>query len=173
MDEKNLDIYGHPPIPWSRAQKQLETQAAEPARTCWLATTDPDGRPHIAAVGAVWVDDKFYFVSGPRLRESRNVMSNPRCAISVSLGDIDVVVEGDARKVSDPATLERVVGLYVSLGWPASVSGSAITAEYSAASAGSAPWDLYEVTPTAAVGVATKEPHGATRWRFEPSGTRR
>src|SRR5437016_14271584 len=71
MQEQNLDIYGHEPIPWSRALKQLEEQAREegPGRTCWLATTDPDGRPHLAAVGAIWVDDNFYFVSGPRLRK--------------------------------------------------------------------------------------------------------
>jgi hypothetical protein len=68
MDEPNLDIYGHEPIPWSRALEQLAT--------------------------------------------------NPNFAVSVSLDDID------------------------------------------------GPWDLYAVIPTAAVGVATKEPHGATRWRF-------
>ena len=72
MHEQNLDIYGHAPIPWSWALKQLEAQAHEeaPGRTCWLATTDPDGRPHLAAVGAIWVDGKFYFVSGPPLRKS-------------------------------------------------------------------------------------------------------
>src|SRR3977135_190727 len=94
-----------------------------PGRTCWLATTDPDGRPHLAAIGAIWVDGKFYFVSGPRLRKSRNLASNPRCAVSVSLDDIDVVVEGTARKVTDPAVLERVANLYAALGWPASASG--------------------------------------------------
>jgi len=29
MQEQNLDIYGHEPIPWSRALKQLEEQARE------------------------------------------------------------------------------------------------------------------------------------------------
>ena len=169
MREQNLDIYGHGPIPWSRALKQLGALAREegPGGTCWLATTDSDGRPHLAAVGAIWVDDKFYFVSGPRLRKSRNLAANPRCAMSVSLEDIDVVVEGTARKVSDASTLERVANLYAALGWPAQASGGAITAEYSAPSAGRAPWDLYALTPTAAVGVATKEPHGATRWTFD------
>ncbi len=125
MNEQNLDIYGHPPIPWSRALKQLEAQAHEEGRgrTCWLATTDPDGQPHLAAVGAIWVDSKFYFVSGPQLRKSKNLASNPRCAISVSLDDIDVVVEGAARKVTDAAILERVANLYASLGWPAQASG--------------------------------------------------
>ena len=169
MHEQNLDINGHAPIPWSRALKQLEALAREqgPGRTRWLATTDPDGRPHLAAVGAIWVEGKFYFVSGSRLRKSRNLASNPNCAVSVSLDDIDVVVEGAARKVTDPAILERVANLYASLGWPARASDGAINAEYSAPSAGRGPWDLYEVAPDAAVGVATKEPHGATRWRFD------
>jgi len=168
METQNLDIYGHEPIPWSRALKQLEAQAREegPGRTCWLATAGPDGSPHLAAVGALWVDDRFYFVSGPRTRKSKNVAAKPNCAVSVSHDDIDIVVEGTAHKVTDTATLERVANLYAALGWPASASGGAITAEYSAPSAGRGPWDLYAVTPTAAVGVATKEPHGATRWRF-------
>jgi hypothetical protein len=167
MEEQNLDIYGHDPIPWSRALQQLESQHREEGRTCWLATTGPDERPHVAAVGAVWLDDRFYFTSGPRTRKSRNLAANPNCAVSVSLGDIDVVVEGAARKVTDKSTLERLADLYASLGWPASATEEAITAEFSAPSAGRGPWDLYAVTPTVAVGVATKEPHGATRWHFD------
>jgi pyridoxine/pyridoxamine 5'-phosphate oxidase len=168
MDEQNLDIYGHAPIRWSRALRQLEAAARnEPRdRTHWLATTDRDGKPHLAAVGALWVDGQFYFVSGPRTRKSQNLAANANCAMSVSLDDLDVVVEGKAAKVTDPASLERIASLYASLGWPASVSEGAITAEYSAPSAGRGPWDLYAIRPGAAVGVATKEPHGATRWRF-------
>src|SRR5260370_6760543 len=141
MHEQNLDIYGHAPIPWSRALKQLEALAREEGRgrTLWLATTDPDGRPHLAAVGAIWVDGKFYFVSGPRLRKSRNLASNPRCAVSVSLDDIDVVVEGAARKVTDPAILDRGANPYASLGWPASSSGGAITAACTAPTSGPGP----------------------------------
>jgi pyridoxine/pyridoxamine 5'-phosphate oxidase len=169
MDVQNLDIYGHAPIPWSRALQQLEAQVgqAESGRTCWLATATLDGSPHLAAVGAVWVDDQFYFTSGPRTRKSRNLAANANCAVSVSLEDIDVVVEGTAGKVTNMRTLERVANLYASLGWPARASGGAITAEFSAPSAGRGPWDLYAVTATTAVGVATKEPHGATRWRFD------
>ena len=29
------------------------------------------------------------------------------------------------------------------------------------------PWFLYAITPTVAFGVATAEPNGATRWRFD------
>src|SRR5438105_5695564 len=168
MDERNLDIYGHEAIPGRRALTQLEAQVREEGagRTCWLATTGTDGSPHLTAVGALWVDDQFYFTSGPRTRKSRNLAANANCAVSVSLDDIDVVVEGTAHKVTDTTTLERVANLYASLGWPAHASGGAITAEFSAPSAGRGPWDLYAVDATTAVGVATKEPHGATRWRF-------
>ena len=164
MDTKNLDIYGCPPIPWTRALQQLET--AEAKGTFWLATTSPDAGPHVAGVGAVWLDGKVYFVSGAGTRKSRNLAVNPSCTLAVSLPDLDLVLEGTANRVSDAATLDRLAERYRALGWPAEVSGDAVTAPYSAPSAGPPPWDLYEFTPLVATGVASAEPHGATRWRF-------
>nr|MBA3644450.1 pyridoxamine 5'-phosphate oxidase family protein [Chloroflexia bacterium] len=38
---------------------------------------------------------------------------------------------------------------------------------YSAPSAGPPPWHLYRFTLHTAFGVATAEPSGATRWRFD------
>jgi hypothetical protein len=176
MEQKNLDIYGSEPIPWSRPLAQLESATKQSAaggapKTCWLATVRPDGRPHVAGVGALWVDGKFYFTSGPGTRKSRNLVHNPNCVISGALGDIDLVVEGTASKVTDPKTLQRLAKLYAAQGWPAQATETAITAEYSAPSAGPAPWDLYELTPTTAFGVATAEPFGATRWRFAEAGS--
>ena len=101
MDQTNLDIYGHAPLPWSRAEKQLESTSG-PAVTHFLSTVRPDGRPHVAGIGAVWVDGKFYFVSGARTRKSRNLAENAACAIAVKLPDIDLVVEGYATKVTGP-----------------------------------------------------------------------
>jgi pyridoxine/pyridoxamine 5'-phosphate oxidase len=165
VKQKNLDIYGSKPIPWSRAVKQLDSAAER--TTFWLATTRPDGRPHVAAVGALWVDGTIYFVSGPGTRKSRNLAQNPRCVVSISLMDIDVVIEGMAARVTDDATLERLAERYAAQGWPAKVSEGAFTAEYSAPSAGPPPWYLYAVTASKAFGVATAEPSGATRWRFD------
>jgi hypothetical protein len=173
VQQKNLDIYGHDPIPWSRALDQLVaagTSAAEDApQTWWLSTTGPDGQPHTTGVGAWWADDRFYFTSGARTRKSRNLAANPKCAIAVALGDLDLVVEGTAARVTDGPTLERVAKVARAGGWPATVEDGALIAEYSAPSAGPPPWDVYVMTPHAAFGVATAEPHGATRWRFEPS----
>ena len=165
MEQTNLDIYGHAPLPWSRAAAQL---ASPPENaTHFLSTVRPDGRLHTAGVGALWVDGTFYFVSGAETRKSRNLAANPDCVISVKLDDLDLVVEGTATKVTDPATLEDVAERYAAQGWPVTVEGDAFTAPYSAPSAGPAPWDLYAFTPKTAFGVATGEPHGATRWRFD------
>jgi len=174
MDQKNLDIYGSKPIRWSRALKELEAPATKPGEagsptTYWLATVRPDGRPHVAGVGALWVDGRFYFTSGARTRKSRNLAKNLNCVISVALSGLDLVVEGTARMVTDELTLRRLAELYAAQGWPASVSDGALTAKYSAPSAGPPPWNLYVMTPSTAFGVATAEPFGATRWRFEPS----
>ncbi|HEU0026001.1 MAG TPA: pyridoxamine 5'-phosphate oxidase family protein [Ktedonobacterales bacterium] len=164
MDEKNLDMYGDSPIPWSRVSDQLQDVSA--TKTYWLATVRPEGRPHIAGVGMLWVDGKLYFTSGAGTRKSRNLAENPNCAISVSLPTIDLVIEGTASRVTDQATLQSIAERYAAQGWPASASEDAITAPYSAPSAGPAPWDLYVVTPVTAFGVATAEPYGAMRWRF-------
>ena len=170
MEQKNLDIYGGEPIAWSRPLAQLEAatrkSGADHPRTHWLATVRPDGRPHLAGVGALWVDGKFYFTSGPATRKSRNLAENPNCVISVSLDDIDLTVEGTATRVTNAGTLQRIAERYAAQGWPARAADGALTAEYSAPSAGPPPWYLYAMTPATAFGVATAEPFGATRWRL-------
>jgi hypothetical protein len=168
MDQKNLDIYGSEPIPWSRALEQLEGDGGR--GTYWLATTRSDGRPHIAGIGALWVDGKVYFVSGAGTRKSRNLSENSNCAVSISLVGLDLVIEGKAIRVTDEATLVRLAERYAAQGWPATVGDRALTAPYSAPSAGPPPWDLYEIAPVTAFGVATTEPNGATRWCFARVG---
>ena len=90
MDQKNLDIYGDAPIDWTRPLGQLKAFEAGPHQSTWLATTRPDGRPHLTGIGAVWLDDRFYFTSGAATQKSRNLAANSACAISVSLPDIDL-----------------------------------------------------------------------------------
>jgi hypothetical protein len=167
----NLDIYGSAALPWSRPRDLL---AAPPKpempggdHPSFLGTTRPDGRPHAAAVGALWHDGDLYFTSGPDTRKSRNLMANPACTIAISLKGIDLVLEGEAARVTDAETLEALAARYRQGGWPAEVEGDAFTAPYSAPSAGPPPWHLYRFTFHTGFGVATEEPYGATRWRFE------
>jgi hypothetical protein len=167
MDQTNLDTYGHASIPWTRAEQQLEASVGDLAIHFFLSTVRPDGRPHVAGIGALWVDGRFYFVSGPGTRKSRNVAERADCVLSVALPDLDLAVEGTARRVTDPPTLQRLADRYDAQGWPASVEGDAFTAPYNAPSAGPPPWFLYEFTPRTAFGVATAEPSGAMRWDFD------
>jgi len=164
METKNLDIYGHEPLVWTRVLKQLE--AGDLKGSFWLATAGQDGRPHLAGIGAIWVDGTLYFVSGASTRKSQNLAQNPNCALSVSLPDIDVTLEGTAAIVRDESKLARLAERYAAGGWPAEARDGALTAPFSAPSAGPAPWDLYELTMVKAIGVATSEPHGATRWSW-------
>jgi hypothetical protein len=163
IEVTNLDRYGSPAIPWSRPHDLLAADLPE----VWLGTTRPDGRPHAAATGALWFDGDFYFTSGPGTRKSRNLAENPACTLAVKLKGIDLVLEGEAEKVTDQSTLEQLAAMYRKMGWPTEVEGDAFTAPYSAPSAGPPPWHLYRVTYHTAFGVATEEPNGATRWRFE------
>src|SRR5258708_18074592 len=65
MDATNLaDLYELPLLDWGRIKDRLDqgvTQApgtGGPNRhTCWLATINRDGSPHVTGVGALWVDD--------------------------------------------------------------------------------------------------------------------
>jgi hypothetical protein len=166
MDQKNLaELYDLDPIPWSQALEALQSADSQKLRT-FLATTHPDGRPHLAGVGALWDQGKVYIVSGEQTRKSRNLAENPSCAVSFALERMDLVFEGTAVRVTDDATLQRVAARYGEQGWPARVEGGAFTYDYSAPSAGPPPWALYEITPTTAFGVLAAEPGGATRWRF-------
>jgi PPOX class probable F420-dependent enzyme len=176
MDATNLaDLYHSPLIDWGRIDDRLEkgvTQApgtGGPNRhTCWLATINRDGSPHVTGIGAIWVDNAFWFETGEGTRKGRNLARDPRCTLSVATEEFDVVVEGTAGRVTDPSTVARLAELWAAEGWPARVdeTGIALTAEYSAPSAGPPPWFVYRLVPRTATALLTVEPGGATRWRF-------
>ena len=102
------------------------------------------------------MDGALYFASGARTLKTRNLEANPRCAVSASLPDLDVVIEGRARRVIDAVTLERIAAEFVQRGWPTEVNGDVLTASWGAPSA-PPPWHLFAVTPSVAFGVGTSE----------------
>jgi hypothetical protein len=167
IEVTNLDRYGSAALAWSRPHDLLAASATQSGITFFLGTVRPDGRPHAAGIGALWLDGNVYFTAGPATRKARNLAANPACTISVKLEGIDLILEGEAIRVTDQPTLEAAARLYREGGWPAEVAGDAFTAPFSAPSAGPPPWQLYRFTFHTAFGVATAEPHGATRWRFD------
>jgi Pyridoxamine 5'-phosphate oxidase len=163
----NLDRYGNAELPWSRARDILTAGPLGREQRCFLGTVRPDGRPHAAGIGTAWLDGDLLIVSSPQTRKSRNLAENPACSISLAVDRIDLVFEGEAARITDQPTLEAAAAVYRAGGWPAEVEGDAFTAPYSAPSAGPPPWYVYRMVFHTAFGVASAEPHGATRWRFE------
>ena len=176
MDATNLaELYDLPLLDWNRIEARLEegfTQApgsGGPDRhTCWLATINADGSPHVNGIGAVWADGAVFFETGKDTRKGQNLARDPRCTLTVAAHDFDLVIEGEAHIVTDPTTVATMAQRWAEGGWPARVddSGVALTAEFSAPSAGPPPWFVYRMTPRNATAIATIEPGGATRWRF-------
>ena len=158
---------------WASVSEKLAAGSApDPeahnARTTWLTSVNADGSPHVTAVGALWLDGAFWFQTGAGTRKARNVARDPRCSLALSIRDADVVVEGDAARVTEAATLARVAQAWADGGWPAvpDESGSGITAPFNAPSQGPPPWNVYRLAPRSATVVLGTEPGGLTRFRF-------
>jgi hypothetical protein len=174
MEIINLgDADGLQPVDWAGIVEKLNTGSAPApdgmnSRTTWLATIDEDGGPHVTAVGALWVDGTFWFQTGTHTRKARNVSRDPRCSVAMSIRDADVVLEGDAIRVTDPMDIARLAKAWAAQGWPAEPddSGSGITAPFNAPSQGPPPWNVYRIEPRSAVVVASAEPGGLTRFVF-------
>jgi hypothetical protein len=176
MDTKNLSGSNElPTLDWKVVADVLAsgfTQApgsGGPARhTCWLCTVNADGSPHVTGIGALWLEGTYWFVTGQSSHKGRNIARDNRLAISVAVGDYDIVVEGRAELVTDPAVVAARVKDYNDDGWPCFVddSGIGLDAPFMAASAGPAPWSVYRVDRTAATAMYCVEPGGVTRWDF-------
>ncbi len=172
------DLYGLALMDWSLIEHRLAqgvSQAPDsggPNRhTCWLATINGDKSPHVTGVGALWFDGSFWFETGERTRKGRNLARDPRCTLSLATQEFDLVVEGVAERVTDPGIVAAMAEQWRAQGWPAEVdeSGVALTAPFSAPSAGPPPWSVYRLVSHQATSLLTIEPGGATRWRFGPA----
>jgi hypothetical protein len=162
-------------LDWSEVEAQLtdllmHDDPQSPNRsTFWLTTLNADGSPHVTSVGALWHKGSCWFQTGARTRKAGNVARDPRCTVSVATKGFDVMVAGEARRVSDPETVAQIAALWAKSGWPAQPddSGAGITAPFNAPALGPPPWFVYEIKPQTATAVGTSEAMpGSTRWRF-------
>jgi hypothetical protein len=164
---------GLPVVNWATVLEKLNAgsapaQDAHNSRTKWLATINEDGSPHVTAVGALWLDGTFWFQTGAGTRKSRNIALDPRCSISVSIRDADVVLEGEASRMTDPENVARLAAAWAADGWPAEPdpSGTGITAPFNAPTQGPPPWFVYRIEPRSVTVVLGAEPGGLTRFMF-------
>jgi general stress protein 26 len=153
-------------VPWTEAEQQLQQ-----AEVFWLSTVQPDGRPHVVPLIAVWLDGALYFITGEHENKAKNLATNTQVTITTGCNalseGLDIVVEGEAVVVRDDAKLRRVANAYVAKygeGWRFGIHDVL----------------LFEVTPTTAFGFGRSEerpswgppPAGGfsqTRWRFQAS----
>ena len=96
---------------WNETRRVLET-----AQLFWISTVRADGRPHVTPLVAVWLDDALHFSTGPDEQKARNLASNPRVALTTGANDwqsgLDVVVEGEAARVTDAQQLDRLAAAW-------------------------------------------------------------
>ena len=174
---RNLaDLYNLPLVRWESIAARLDQGftggpgTGGPNRfSWWMATVNPDGSPLLNSIGALWADGAIWFTTGTQSRKARNLERDPACTFAMSAEDFDVAIKGRGRRVTDPALVATRAKEWAAGGWPCEVdeSGVALTAPYSAPSAGPPPWAVYRVAPLKATAVSTIEPGGATTWTFE------
>ncbi len=141
-------------LAWSWAETRLRE-----SRNYWITSVTPAGAPHARPVWGVWLDGRFYFSSGSRIRTHLEHGGN--VSVNLESGDETVIVEGAAALVEAEALARRIAEAY--------------NAKYH--------WDLeakagefFEVRPRVVFGWLCDGSgrdrgalfsQSATRWRFE------
>ncbi|MFI6393677.1 pyridoxamine 5'-phosphate oxidase family protein [Nonomuraea sp. NPDC050540] len=136
-----------------------------------LATTDPDGRPHVVPVLAVWLEGMVTFITFRQSRKARNLVRNNGCAITVPGPDVDLVLEGAAHLVRDAARLREVAELFPHKypWWHPFVREGEF---YDPADiALSDPRHVYAMEPAQVFAFGKENGFSATRWRCERNDT--
>src|SRR5262245_9266018 len=76
-------------LSWKWAAKRLGR-----SRQYWIATTRPEGTPHLMIIWGVWLDESFWFSTGAKSRKARNLAENSKCAIGTDDAAKAVILEG-------------------------------------------------------------------------------
>jgi len=153
-----------PAMPWAEARQRVAD-----ARSYWLATVHPTGRPHVRPVLAVWADGGLYSSSSPLAQKGRNLAADGRCTLTARTDGLDLVIEATAARIDDDASLQRAADLYrEKYEWPVTIRDGAFDAPYGAPTAGPPPYGLFRLSPTVVFGFGTDDEHAprTTRWRF-------
>lgn len=90
------EAYGNPStlLTWAAVQKELEE-----APQYWVATTRPDGRPHVVPRDGVWLDEAWYYGGSPETVHNRNLENNSDVVMHIGDGLKAIIVEGEAKHV--------------------------------------------------------------------------
>lgn len=92
-------------LDWSWAVERLEA-----ARNYWIASTGPDGAPHVAPVWGAWVDGAVWFGTAPDSVKARNLAADPRVVVHLESGDETVILRGAVEELTVGALDEDLAG---------------------------------------------------------------
>ncbi len=82
------------------------------ARSYWLVTVRPDGRPQSVPMRGVWVEKSLHFGSGRSTRKTRKLVASPNVVAHSESGEDVVILEGVAEEVTDSVLQERIDDAY-------------------------------------------------------------
>ena len=93
--------------PWGWALERLEK-----SHNYWMATSRPEGRPHVMPVWGIWWEEAFWFSTGRRTRKAKNIAADPHCVIATEKADEAVILEGLAQEITDRGVWKQLVPVY-------------------------------------------------------------
>lgn len=104
---EQLDLppeYGKPNklLDWADVRAELEA-----APVYWVASTRPDGRPHVVPRDGIWLDRTWYYGGSPATVHNHNIEKNPAVTVHIGDGMEVIILEGDARHVTPPQDISQ------------------------------------------------------------------
>jgi general stress protein 26 len=146
---------------WEQTERVLKQ-----AQLFWITTVRADGRPHVTPLVAVWLESALYFTTGDAEQKGVNLRGNQHVVLMTGRNDwdsgLDVVVEGDATRVTDEDTLRRLATAWTAK-WDGSWQFEVGDGVFSHPGGGEAL--VFKVTPAKVLAFG-KGPFSHTRHRF-------
>jgi nitroimidazol reductase NimA-like FMN-containing flavoprotein (pyridoxamine 5'-phosphate oxidase superfamily) len=147
---------------WDRTRKALET-----AELFWVSTVRADGRPHVTPVVAVWAEGAVCFSTGAEEQKYANLGANPHLVLTTGCNrwdrGLDVVVEGEAIRVTDEDTLKRLAAAFTTK-WDGRWQYEVRDGCFHHPGGGAAM--VFSVTPAKVFAHTKGDPFGATTHKF-------
>jgi hypothetical protein len=150
-------------VEWEETERVLAA-----AELFWASTVRTDGRPHVTPLVAAWVDGALWFSTGADEQKFANLSANPHVVLTTGCNQwdrgLDVVVEGDAVRVTDDAVLGGVAAAFATK-WDGRWQYAARDGCFRDADSGGEVM-VFSVTPAKVFAYAKGDPFGATSHRF-------
>ena len=146
----------------------VASDALAKAEVYWLSTVRPDGRPHVTPLIAVWHEGALCVTTGPDERKAKNLAENVHCVVTTGSNTLseglDLVLEGDAARVTDDARLQQLADAFASKygtdTWHFTVRDGAFHNEAGGKAL------VFRIEPRTVFGFGKGETYSQTAWRI-------